>query len=88
MSALVRAGRVAEAGRIAGAGRSMAIGAIRLYQVTISPFLGPACRYRPTCSEYAAEAVDRHGVLRGGWLTLRRIGRCHPLGGAGYDPVP
>jgi putative membrane protein insertion efficiency factor len=66
----------------------MAIGAIRLYQVALSPFLGPACRYQPTCSEYAAGAVHRHGVLRGGWLALRRIGRCHPLGGAGYDPVP
>jgi putative membrane protein insertion efficiency factor len=66
----------------------MAIGAIRLYQVALSPFLGPACRYQPTCSEYAAGAVHHHGVLRGGWLALRRIGRCHPLGGAGYDPVP
>lgn len=61
---------------------------IRAYQLTISPLLGPACRYEPSCSQFAVEAVDRHGVFRGGWLALRRIGRCHPLGGHGYDPVP
>ncbi|HCX14220.1 MAG TPA: membrane protein insertion efficiency factor YidD [Rhodospirillaceae bacterium] len=63
-------------------------GTIRLYQITISPFLGPRCRYMPTCSEYAIEAVDRHGPLPGSWLAIRRIARCHPWGGSGLDPVP
>ncbi len=61
---------------------------IRIYQLVFSPLLGPACRYEPTCSHYAAEAIDRHGPLRGSVLALRRIGRCHPLGDSGYDPVP
>ncbi len=64
------------------------VGLIRLYQLAISPWLGSNCRFQPTCSAYAIEAFERHGVLRGGWLTLRRIGRCHPWGGSGYDPVP
>jgi len=64
------------------------IGLVRFYQVAISPWTPPACRYTPTCSAYAIEAVERHGALRGGWLALRRIGRCHPFGGQGYDPVP
>ena len=62
--------------------------AIRVYQWVISPVLGPNCRYQPTCSTYAAEAVARHGPLRGAWLALRRVATCHPWGGAGYDPVP
>jgi putative membrane protein insertion efficiency factor len=57
------------------------------YQWAISPLFPPACRYIPTCSEYALEAVDRYGPLRGGWMTLGRILRCHPLAGGGYDPV-
>jgi uncharacterized protein len=61
---------------------------IRLYRVLLSPVLGPRCRYLPSCSEYALEALARHGVGRGGWLALRRILRCHPWGGSGYDPVP
>jgi len=61
---------------------------IRLYQHVISPWLGPACRYEPSCSQYAVEAVERHGALRGSWLAARRLGRCHPLGDHGYDPVP
>ncbi len=61
---------------------------IRVYRVAISPALRPACRYTPTCSAYAEEAIGRHGALRGSWLTVRRIGRCHPWGGTGHDPVP
>ena len=62
--------------------------AVRGYQVAISPLLPPACRYYPTCSHYAVEALERHGALRGGWLALRRILRCHPFRPGGYDPVP
>ncbi len=64
------------------------IGLVRLYQLTLSPWLGMNCRYQPTCSAYAIEALETHGVLKGGWLALRRIARCHPWGGSGYDPVP
>ena len=58
------------------------------YQRAISPSLGTLCRYEPTCSHYACEAIERFGLLRGGWLTLKRLSRCRPLGGRGYDPVP
>lgn len=61
---------------------------VRVYQYTLSPFWPAACRYAPSCSAYAVEAVRTHGALRGGWLAVRRMGRCHPLGGHGYDPVP
>lgn len=61
---------------------------IRLYRYFISPMLPASCRYYPTCSAYAMEALKIHGPLKGGWLTLRRIARCHPFGGHGYDPVP
>lgn len=61
---------------------------IRLYRVAISPMLPPACRYTPTCSAYAEEAVRRFGAGRGSWLAARRLARCHPWGGSGYDPVP
>lgn len=61
---------------------------IRLYQLTISPLLGPKCRFTPTCSNYALEAFKKYGLFRGLWLTARRIARCHPWGGSGYDPVP
>ncbi|MEO1451372.1 MAG: membrane protein insertion efficiency factor YidD [Bacteroidota bacterium] len=61
---------------------------IRIYQNLISPFFPGACRYSPTCSEYVVEAVKVHGPLKGGWLGIRRISRCHPWGGQGYDPVP
>lgn len=64
------------------------LGLIRVYQLIISPYLGPHCRYQPTCSGYAQEAIQRHGPLRGILLAARRIGRCHPWGGSGYDPVP
>jgi putative membrane protein insertion efficiency factor len=61
---------------------------IRGYQVAISPLLPSSCRFAPTCSQYAITAIERHGVLRGGWLAVRRIGRCHPWNPGGYDPVP
>ena len=61
---------------------------IGFYRRAISPLLPPSCRYTPTCSEYAQEAVRRYGAARGGWLALRRLGRCHPFGGSGFDPVP
>ena len=64
------------------------LGLIRLYQLTLSPWLGTRCRYEPTCSNYAAEALKRHGVRRGVWLAAKRLGRCHPWGRSGYDPVP
>jgi len=64
------------------------IAALRGYKRWISPLLGPRCRFAPTCSEYAMEAISRFGALRGGWLALRRIGRCHPLHPGGHDPVP
>ena len=61
---------------------------IRFYQYAISPMLPPRCRYTPTCSQYAVEAVSKHGAFKGGWLALQRIARCHPFGGSGHDPVP
>jgi putative membrane protein insertion efficiency factor len=64
------------------------IAAIRAYQAVLSPLMGGHCRFVPTCSEYALEAYRIHGPLRATWLTLRRLGRCHPLGGRGFDPVP
>ena len=63
------------------------VGLIRVYQVAASPFPSP-CRFAPTCSTYAIEAFERHGILRGGWLAVRRLARCHPFGGHGVDPVP
>ncbi|MFD1245303.1 membrane protein insertion efficiency factor YidD [Paralysiella testudinis] len=61
---------------------------VRFYQYAISPMLPPRCRYTPTCSQYAVEALQKHGALKGGWLAAKRIGRCHPWGGSGHDPVP
>ncbi|MEM9701239.1 MAG: membrane protein insertion efficiency factor YidD [Planctomycetota bacterium] len=60
--------------------------AVRCYQAWISPILGPTCRFRPTCSQYAVEAVQKYGVVRGGWKAVRRIARCHPFHPGGYDP--
>lgn len=68
--------------------RRLALGLIRFYRKGISPFTGPSCRYTPTCSAYAHEAIERYGVARGGWIFLKRFARCHPFGGKGYDPVP
>ena len=62
--------------------------AIRFYQQAVSPLLGPSCRFMPTCSEFAVGAIERYGALSGGWLAFKRILRCHPFGGQGYDPVP
>jgi len=61
---------------------------VYFYRYSISPLIAPRCRYTPTCSEYAIEAVKKHGVIKGGWLAIRRISSCHPWGGSGYDPVP
>ncbi|STD59658.1 membrane protein insertion efficiency factor YidD [Empedobacter falsenii] len=61
---------------------------IRFYQLAISPWMGSNCRYQPTCSSYMIEALKEHGLLKGLWLGTKRIGRCHPWGGHGYDPVP
>jgi uncharacterized protein len=63
-------------------------GAVLAYRYTLSGLIGRTCRFAPSCSEYAAEAIERHGAFGGSWLALRRIARCHPWGGSGYDPVP
>ena len=68
--------------------KTVLIALVRFYRYAISPMLGRNCRFHPTCSEYAIEAVQRHGALRGGWLAAKRVGRCHPFHPGGYDPVP
>ena len=68
--------------------KPLALLVIRLYQRAVSPYLGARCRYEPSCSHYAYEAIQQHGLIGGWWLAMRRLGRCHPLGGRGYDPVP
>ena len=68
--------------------RAILLGIIRLYQRTLSRALPPSCRFYPSCSEYGYEAIDRYGAWRGGWLTIKRISRCHPFHPGGYDPVP
>ncbi|MBX3024787.1 membrane protein insertion efficiency factor YidD [bacterium] len=70
-----------------GLGGRAALAAIRAYQVLVSPLLGSHCRFAPSCSRYAADAIARHGLLAGGWRALRRLARCHPLNPGGYDPV-
>jgi putative membrane protein insertion efficiency factor len=60
---------------------------LRAYKWAVSPMFPPACRFQPTCSEYAMEAIDRYGAVRGGWMAMGRLLRCHPFGGSGYDPV-
>jgi uncharacterized protein len=82
------ASRPLEVTTVPAIARSALIGAIKLYQLLLSPWLGRQCRYDPTCSRYAEQALRRFGVRRGVWLAVRRIGRCHPWGGSGYDPVP
>lgn len=66
----------------------MVLWLLGLYRRWLSPLKGPSCRFSPSCSRYAVEAVERYGIVAGGWLAVRRLARCHPLGGAGYDPVP
>jgi len=68
--------------------RTALIMVVRGYQVAIGPLLPPACRYYPSCSNYAIEAIEKYGAWRGAWMAVRRIGRCHPLRPGGYDPVP
>ncbi len=68
--------------------RYLLIGALRVYRALISPLYGDVCRYHPSCSAYALEAVQRHGAAPGSWLAARRVGRCHPWAAGGYDPVP
>lgn len=69
-------------------GAKILIGCIRVYQWVISPMIGPRCRFTPTCSCYGVEALKQHGALKGSWLTVKRILKCHPLNEGGYDPVP
>lgn len=68
--------------------RRVFLALIRLYQRTLSVWLPPSCRFTPSCSQYGYEAIEKYGVLRGGWLAIRRISRCHPFNPGGYDPVP
>jgi uncharacterized protein len=82
MQATLRRARPATVARLA------LLGLIRVYQNTIGPALPAACRFEPTCSRYAYAAVERYGAVRGGWLSVRRLLRCRPFGGKGYDPVP
>lgn len=67
---------------------ALIVGLVKFYQLAISPWLGRSCRYSPTCSQYMVEAVNEWGPLKGFWMGIKRIGRCHPWGGHGYDPVP
>ena len=68
--------------------KDMLLIGIRVYQMTLSPLLPTSCRYLPTCSHYSHEALTKYGVLKGGWLGAKRLARCNPLGGRGFDPVP
>ena len=68
--------------------RKIPIGIIKLYQTVISPMLGPTCRFHPSCSHYAVDAITEHGMIKGSWLSIKRILKCHPLNDGGYDPVP
>ena len=74
--------------RARSAGAWVLLALIRMYQIFLSPFLGGACKYHPSCSRYAHEAVQKHGARRGAWLALKRLGRCRPFVKGGFDPVP
>lgn len=84
------AGAPAPAGRPSDTtpGQAVALTLIRAYQLLVSPFIPGGCRFSPSCSAYASEAVERHGVVKGAWLGLKRLLRCHPFGASGHDPVP
>ena len=69
-------------------GKKIDLRLLQLYQISLSPLLGPVCRFEPSCSRYAAEALETLGLVRGSWLAARRVARCHPLAKSGYDPVP
>ncbi len=73
---------------IIGIPKYMAMGLIRIYQLTFSRVMPPSCRFTPSCSHYGYEAIEKHGFVKGGWLAVKRIGRCNPLNPGGYDPVP
>ena len=68
--------------------RKVPVGVIKLYQTLLSPMLGPTCRFHPSCSHYAVDAITEHGMIKGSWLSIKRILKCHPLNDGGYDPVP
>jgi len=68
--------------------KSLLLAALTAYRYLLRPLLGANCRFYPSCSDYASEAIERHGAIRGAWLALRRLGRCHPWHAGGYDPVP
>ncbi len=68
--------------------KRLVLGVIRFYQKFISPMFPPSCRFTPTCSQYTYEAISKYGVIKGGWLGIKRISRCHPFNPGGYDPVP
>ena len=74
--------------KISVALRKIPIGIIKLYQIVLSPMLGPTCRFHPSCSHYAIDAITEHGMIKGTWLSIKRILKCHPLNNGGYDPVP
>lgn len=89
----MRRAHASAVGRRAGAGegrgmKRVIVLLVRFWQIGPSRVLPPSCRYLPSCSHYAIEAVERHGAIRGGWLAVKRLLRCHPWGGSGYDPVP
>ena len=74
--------------KISVALRKIPVGIIKIYQMVFSPMLGPTCRFHPSCSYYAIDAITQHGLIKGCWLSLKRVLKCHPLNDGGYDPVP